>query len=100
MRVPIPLPVRKRVFAEKGSNCFYCSCTLTDKGKTKKTIDHLVHVYRGGTNDYDNLVPSCRYCNLARGPMDKEEFSEWREKKATLSRVDFRKWRQSKYTPQ
>ncbi len=78
------------VFAKKGTRCFYCHKRTTKKGRS---VDHLTPVYRGGTNDIGNLVPCCRYCNLARGPMDYYEFKEWREKKETLSWREFQDWK-------
>jgi 5-methylcytosine-specific restriction endonuclease McrA len=30
------------------------------------SVDHKKSLVEGGTNDIQNLVPSCRYCNEAR----------------------------------
>lgn len=38
------------------------------------TIDHFLSLELGGTNELSNLVPSCRSCNLSKGPKSIEEF--------------------------
>lgn len=43
-----------------GALCHWC-------GTVSATVcDHLVPLSRGGTNDIDNLVPSCVACNARR----------------------------------
>lgn len=50
-------PQAIRELKESYGFCVYC-------GKKKKlTIDHVVPIDRGGTNDMDNLVPACKSCN-------------------------------------
>lgn len=34
------------------------------------TVDHVVPLAKGGTNDPDNLVPACKPCNYSRGSRD------------------------------
>ena len=41
--------------------CHWC------KRKPATEADHLIEVDRGGSNDLDNLVPSCKQCNARRG---------------------------------
>ena len=36
--------------------CVYC-------GREADTIDHILCIKEGGTNDWANLAPSCRSCN-------------------------------------
>lgn len=43
--------------------CFFCGCSITMAGH----LDHLIPVYRGGSNISRNLVASCRSCNLTKG---------------------------------
>ena len=40
--------------------CVYCGCS------EKLTIDHILPINRGGTNDIYNLVPACLSCNSAK----------------------------------
>ena len=39
----------------------------------RATIDHIIPLWRGGTNDRDNLAPSCWTCNMKRGRKDEQE---------------------------
>ena len=61
---------RFRIFSRDGFTCRYC-------GRRSDVIplhlDHLIPVSRGGTNDDDNLITSCRDCNLGKGSRRIEE---------------------------
>jgi 5-methylcytosine-specific restriction endonuclease McrA len=46
--------------------CIFCG------GFGGLTIDHLLPISRGGTNDARNLVPACRTCNSSK------QASDWR----------------------
>jgi hypothetical protein len=41
------------------------------------SVDHKVGLIDGGTNDIDNLVPSCRYCNELRGRDREKAGIDW-----------------------
>jgi len=71
---------RQLVFEKTNHCCFYCGRQLAKLGRDA-TIDHLKHVYRGGTDDIDNLVAACRSCNSARGGMTPEEFAVYLKEK-------------------
>lgn len=43
--------------------CFYCADQIT----MLDHLDHLIPIYYGGTNQYRNLVASCKECNLMKG---------------------------------
>lgn len=60
---PLPHPVR----------CVYC-------GRVADTMDHVVPVSKGGTNDAENLVPACSSCNSSKGV---KAVDEWRSRKAS-----------------
>lgn len=54
-----------------GNVCHWCGQTMTNpRGRSddprKMTIEHLVPLGAGGTNDLDNLRLSCRACNNER----------------------------------
>lgn len=51
---------RARVFAAKGSRCHYCDSPAWH-------VDHVIPRAHGGTDDMDNLVPSCGPCNASKG---------------------------------
>lgn len=44
-----------------GTKCVYCGTMDAD------TIDHVIPLSRGGTNELSNLRPACRQCNMAKG---------------------------------
>lgn len=55
-----------------GGRCCYCR-------RRADTIDHVVPLSRGGSNDVANMRPCCRGCNAAKGNLLVEE---WQEKRA------------------
>ena len=62
---------RKRLlnlWVSQARECSYCY-------KSADTIDHLIPLFRGGTNEITNLVPSCRPCNSSKGS---KLVSEWK----------------------
>jgi len=44
--------------------CFYCNRAITEESKLH--LDHFVPIKHGGTNQIENIVPSCRYCNRSK----------------------------------
>ncbi len=66
----------KRLLREHQFRCFYCGEKLTRK---TRSIDHRIPLKRGGTNDKENLVPSCRRCNSRKHSMTAEEFQQSRK---------------------
>lgn len=44
--------------------CAYCG--FKEKNK-ELTIDHVIPITNNGTDDYNNLVPACRSCNISKG---------------------------------
>jgi|GEM_PF-6863838 len=61
--------IREQIFARDGFECTYCGSS------DDPTIDHIVPLIRGGTNDFANLTPACRSCNSSKGD---RLLSEWR----------------------
>ena len=51
---------RRGVFGRDGYRCVYCSGPA-------ESIDHVVPRSRGGTHTWDNVVSSCRQCNVKKG---------------------------------
>lgn len=62
---------RKRVFDKTNGYCYYCGCKLD---YATFEVDHFIPKADGGTNDIDNLVPSCCDCNSIKGVMDVDSF--------------------------
>jgi len=63
-----------------GGHCAYCGKKIAYEDMQ---VDHKVPIYRGygtlvgverGTDDIDNLMPSCRSCNFRKGTMSVEQF--------------------------
>lgn len=50
--------------------CVYC-------GDFADVLDHVHPVARGGTDDPDNLVPACLFCNLSKRIKSVDEFRAW-----------------------
>lgn len=72
MRKNIAKSVRARAYAKTDGWCWYCG------RRAVSCLDHIVPVKDGGTNDYDNLVPSCEQCNLRKGVLSVEGFrAKW-----------------------
>jgi len=49
-----------QLLADYNHQCVYCG---SDK---KLTVDHLIPIVRGGSNDYNNLTLACLSCNSAK----------------------------------
>ena len=49
--------------ARQKGRCYWCD----EKVGRRYHVDHIVPLARGGSNDPENLVISCRFCNLSRG---------------------------------
>jgi hypothetical protein len=60
-RRPVPPNLRAQVYARDGLRCVTCG---TDE---RLTIDHIVAVVNGGTNDPENLQTMCKPCNSRKG---------------------------------
>ncbi len=63
----IPDHIRKAVFIRDGYYCHYCDVRLCPAANP--TVDHKVPVCRGGSDEMDNLVAACRWCNTAKADM-------------------------------
>lgn len=63
--------LRMRLWALGVRECFWCGVPLrleaSTKGAEKATLEHIVPLSRGGTNDLVNLTLACGRCNSSRG---------------------------------
>lgn len=55
---------RKAILARTHQICACCGKKLTTK---TMTIDHIIPISRGGTNEMENLVALCETCNTEKG---------------------------------
>ena len=73
---------RQKVYDKYNGHCAYCGCKIKFK---EMQVDHLVaqRKYSLGIahkhtdklmNEFDNLMPSCRYCNKWKNDFDIEFF--------------------------
>lgn len=56
----LTLDIIKEIYIKYNNVCIYC-------GKYGNSIDHVLPLSRGGTNNKDNLVISCISCNSKKG---------------------------------
>ena len=54
----------ERLKIENGTRCVYCG------SKENLTIDHLFPRIKGGADNIENLVCSCKSCNSSKGKKD------------------------------
>ncbi|RKD32105.1 HNH endonuclease [Thermohalobacter berrensis] len=52
------------IYNRDNKECFFCGKKLKFK---QITLDHLLPLSKGGTNDIFNLVTSCKKCNKIKG---------------------------------
>jgi len=57
---------RKAALKRSGGICACCGKKLTTK---TMTMDHIVPISRGGTNESENLIALCEVCNKQKGNM-------------------------------
>jgi len=77
-----PAPIRQRAYLARevravvwdrcGGRCVYCGRAMNPFRDF--TVDHVVPVHRGGSDDLSNLVGSCRHCNFAKGARSADAF--------------------------
>ena len=69
----IPLNLRRRIIERDGLHCVYCD---EDLSSAEIHMDHVIPESRGGHTTYNNLQVTCRKCNLAKGTLSEEEFTQ------------------------
>ena len=53
--------IRLRILIRDGYCCQYCG------SEDATTVDHVLPISKGGTDDPDNLVAACTRCNYSKG---------------------------------
>ena len=65
------IALRYRVWWRDGGKCRYCGTEVDDSYMNRDVAqyhcDHVLPLSQGGTYDIDNLVTSCKRCNLRKG---------------------------------
>lgn len=62
-RKAIPRRLRFEIFRRDGYTCRYCGASAPD---AQVTIDHVIPIALGGTDDPSNLVTACTDCNAGK----------------------------------
>lgn len=70
--------ITRIVFERDNFTCQYCK----QKGGILE-IDHVVPFSKGGSDDINNLVTSCRKCNRQKRDKSLDEFLKWKEHHGT-----------------
>ena len=68
----IPLNLRRRVIERDGLHCVYCDDDLSNK---EIHMDHVIPESQGGNTTYNNLQVTCRKCNLDKGILSEDAFT-------------------------
>lgn len=66
--------ISKQILKRDNYTCNYCN----QVGGILE-IDHIMPITKGGTNDFHNLITSCRKCNRQKKDKTVQEFYKWRE---------------------
>lgn len=82
MTISRTLTKAEKISVKKKYNyiCEFCKC----ENILIMTVDHLVPLDRGGTDDIDNLVCACFVCNQLKGNMLPAEFKGYLKALKTL----------------
>jgi hypothetical protein len=65
---------RQQVLDKYDGHCAYCGCELTLK---TMQVDHKKSKRYGGTDEFKNLMPSCRLCNHYKRANNLETFRRY-----------------------
>lgn len=57
--------IKAIVWKKTDGYCYHCEARLNPFDNFH--VDHLIAISQGGTDDIENLVPSCIACNLSKG---------------------------------
>jgi len=85
----IPLNLRRQIIERDGYRCVYCDEDLTN---AEIHLDHVIPESKGGLTSYNNLQVTCRKCNLSKGVLTENEFTDRLRTRALniLSRIGYK----------
>ena len=70
-RKAITASQRNDVLAKTNGHCAYCGCRLKI---SEMQVDHRISLHNHGSDEMDNLLPSCHDCNYYKGGCNPEGF--------------------------
>lgn len=73
---------KARLIGENGCRCHYCKRRVEAQ---LLTLDHVVPVSAGGTNNLDNLVLACQRCNEKKANRSAAKFIRQIERNKTYA---------------
>ena len=66
--------IRLQVYNKYDGHCAYCGNKIEYKDMQ---VDHIIPQRVNGSNDIENLMPSCRICNHYKRGYTLYQFKEW-----------------------
>lgn len=78
--------LREAIHCRERGLCFYC---LRRVNRSRRCLDHVVPLARGGGNSYRNLVSCCTECNSRKGEMPAKDFLRQLYREERLSGSEF-----------
>lgn len=87
-------PLRNEIMAKRlkqqHDSCFYCGDPIT----MFDHLDHMIPVYKGGTNRLSNLVAACKSCNMTKMADQIEITNEYTIRDYKRRIAAYKKWKQ------
>lgn len=71
----IPKKIRFEVFKRDGFRCAYCGASVEDPDVILE-VDHIHPKAKGGTDDIDNYITSCKTCNRGKAAVPLSDIPE------------------------
>jgi 5-methylcytosine-specific restriction endonuclease McrA len=65
----------KKIFSQQGGQCNACGKKLIRYNKKQYHVDHIVPLFKGGSNGPENLQLLCPRCNLSKNKKDPIEWA-------------------------
>lgn len=66
--------IKQRLYKIQDGKCAYCGQHRNHK---YMTLDHIIPLSKGGTDNLDNLQCTCKKCNSFKGDMLPHEFTKF-----------------------